>query len=708
VSAGRWARLKSLFNVADDLSQGGRHRFIDAVSDPSIAAELKRLLDRGDDLSGSFLEGRSWIFGPPVDEPATRSLTRGEVVNGRFEISQFLGAGGMGEVYEAFDTEVNERIALKTLRPDVATLPGLTGSLRKELQIARRISHPNVCRSFDLNRTKTPDGVQTVFITMELLEGRTLAEVVHERPYPVEEALPIVRQLLSGLGAAHHCGIIHRDFKSGNIMLVSEANGGTRAVITDFGLARDAATARADAGTLSAPGAMVGTPAYMSPEQLQGLPLTLSADIYAIGVVIFEMLTGRLPFEGSTPLAIALKRLRTDAPSPREFLPGLPAHWNTTIMACLDREPNRRPRDTEEIGRMLLGEQVIRRRWSRRGIAGGAAAAGIAATLTYIAREQRTVNPEAERSFKRAEEFAKGRALEDLKSGLQEYESALRLEPEYAEALAGMADTYSSMVNFGFMSPMEGLDRARAAAAKAVEIKPRMARGHGSLGYVISMDVRRWLSAEPHFRRAVELNAKEPTVRRAYGAHLGRLGRFNEAIAQVKMGLNEDPFFLPLNHQLAAEYFRARRFEEFHAQSLEVVRLQPRDGQSHLALARSFEWRREFEQALRSLTEAEKFGQTMMALCQRGCIAAWRGNLPVGRDTAERLESYWKKNSFSAFQLAILWFLSGQSGRATAVLKAGFDRQDSTILAAPTSPYFDGLKNDPEFREFSQTLGLNG
>ena len=256
----------------------------------------------------------------------------------------------MGEVVEAGDLELGEQVALKFLRPEQHSDPQALERFRRELRLARKVTHPNVCRLFDVGRAEV--GGRTVdFLTMQLLGGESLADRLERagrlRP---EEALPLVRQMAAGLAAAHEAGVIHRDFKAANVMLVP-CSGGERAVVTDFGLAR-VHTAGPSDGTLTRAGDIVGTPAYMAPEQVEGLPVTPATDVYALGIVLYEMVTGRRPFDGDTPFECALRRVVKPPPSPRTLVQDLDPRWEDVILRCLSREPANRPA-LEEIARAL-------------------------------------------------------------------------------------------------------------------------------------------------------------------------------------------------------------------------------------------------------------------------------------------------------------------------------------------------------------------
>ncbi|HUK43390.1 MAG TPA: tetratricopeptide repeat protein [Candidatus Bathyarchaeia archaeon] len=221
----------------------------------------------------------------------------GEVIAERYKIFRFIAKGGMGQVYEVDDLELKARVALKTIAPERASSPRQVDRFRQEIQLARTVSHPNVCRVFDLGRQKDDTHGEVLFLTMEFVPGETLsARLRRDGPMPCEQALPLIRQMVSGLAAAHEVGIVHRDFKPGNVMLLPEGSGpGLK--ITDFGLATNPEQQVTISGTSPE---VVGTPAYMAPEQFRG-QCSNHTDIYALGVTVFQTLTGSVPTNYEMP-----------------------------------------------------------------------------------------------------------------------------------------------------------------------------------------------------------------------------------------------------------------------------------------------------------------------------------------------------------------------------------------------------------------------
>jgi serine/threonine protein kinase/tetratricopeptide (TPR) repeat protein len=265
-----------------------------------------------------------------------RELTTGSTFAGRYQVIEELGKGGMGRVYKVLDAEVKEKVALKILKPEIAADEETIERFRNELRFARKISHKNVCRMYDLSRE-----LGTQFITMEYVEGENLKSLMRRMgQFSIGKAVSVARQACEGLAQAHQLGVVHRDLKPQNIMIDNDGN----VRIMDFGIARSL-----KGKGITDARVMIGTPEYMSPEQVDGAEADGRADIYALGVVLYEMLTGKVPFEGDTALSIALKH-KTEIPhDPRELNPQIPETLSALILRCLEKEKAKRYQKVEDL-----------------------------------------------------------------------------------------------------------------------------------------------------------------------------------------------------------------------------------------------------------------------------------------------------------------------------------------------------------------------
>ena len=270
-----------------------------------------------------------------VPTPTTPDLS-GQLLDDRYDIQRKLGEGGMGLVYLATDRTTQETVAVKVLTRGLGRDPKALVRLRREAAYGMRLAHPNICHIIRLGQTA--DGA--TYIVMPYLEGEVLVERTNRLgQIPLDEAVQLVTDIAAGLNAAHDFGIVHRDLKPENVMVRSDATG-LHAVVMDFGLAKAQPVGK-ELEKLTATGIVLGTPEFMSPEQLRGKPLDRRSDVYALGLVTYEMLTGKLPFEGRTQQALMIARLKQDPQPLYEVRPDLrfPPKVDAVLEKAIRREP---------------------------------------------------------------------------------------------------------------------------------------------------------------------------------------------------------------------------------------------------------------------------------------------------------------------------------------------------------------------------------
>src|SRR5580704_17403678 len=274
---------------------------------------------------------------PPVSSAVSRSpLLPRSFLGKRYEIIGMLGEGGMGAVYKATDRELDRVVALKVIRPELAVHPEVLARFKQELILARKVTHRNVIRIFDLGEV---DG--TKFITMDFVDGQDLKGLVKSKgKLPFETTVEIVKQVCLALEAAHAEGVVHRDLKPQNIMVDQQS----RVYVMDFGIARSV-----EPGGMTQTGMLVGTPEYMSPEQVRGEHVGPRSDIFALGLILYELLTGKMPFDAPTAQAAMFKRTKEPARPAIEVDPNVPPFLSEVGKKCLEIDPKRRYQSTREI-----------------------------------------------------------------------------------------------------------------------------------------------------------------------------------------------------------------------------------------------------------------------------------------------------------------------------------------------------------------------
>ena len=334
---------------------------------PHCRGETPENLDRCVNCAGSLRpDADGTVASPPLD--ATISASSAATISGsqsgsqagglfapgsqfanRYRITRMLGAGGMGAVYEAWDHELGVTIALKVIRPEVIPDPDAARDyerrFKQELLLARKVSHPNVVRIHDMG-----DAAGVKYITMSYVEGADLASILKAGALPIDRARRLAAQLLSGLAAAHDVGIAHRDLKPQNILVDSKDH----LYISDFGLAKSLEPTMAG---LTRTGEFLGTPRYISPEQVEGKPADHRGDLYAVGLILYEMVTGDAPFSGPSAMELMLQRVQQRPKSARSKNPDVPEYLDRIIMRCLEKDPAARYQDAHEVLSDLRGER---------------------------------------------------------------------------------------------------------------------------------------------------------------------------------------------------------------------------------------------------------------------------------------------------------------------------------------------------------------
>ena len=553
----RWQQIRDIFDSAMDVPNAERSSFLGKAcpNDVDLRTEVERLLHEND-TAGDFLN-------QPVIN--TASLSEGELLANRYRISKLIGRGGMGEVYQARDTLLNEDVALKTLRADIARDESYLRRFRTEIHLARKVTHQNVCRVFEVGvheftGTSRPP---IRFFTMELLSGETLsARIRRQHRLSRKEAFPIAVQMAEGLQAAHEAGIVHADFKSGNVILVP-VPGGERAVITDFGLARidPNSTTPDETRSVSMVGQVAGTVAYMSPEQMTGGSVTAASDIYSFGIVLFEMATGKMPFDDRHVINAAIQRVSGEGPSARSLVPDLDSRWDSAIARCLQKDPARRFATAGDAADWFRERSWLtrNRHWTRRSWIGAAIAATIVlASVTGVwvgIHQPYEPKPTALEWYAKGEDALHSMTFEAARKAL---EQAVAADPKFALAHASLAWAYDEL-DYSERAK-ESMLRAMTAAQE-IRLSSRDETRLRALQFMVARDYDR---AAPLFQELED--AAAPQEKPAAVLESGWLAQqredTNAAAAAFERAVKLDPGYAAAKLRLGFVQGRRRELKE--------------------------------------------------------------------------------------------------------------------------------------------------
>lgn len=806
----------------------------DACPDSPEVRHLVKMLLLADQQAGDFLETPILSSSDTTAEEPAPTFEPDRIVAGRFRIHRFIASGGMGEVYEAWDSELRERVAIKTIRPDLAQSTAVIERFRREVKQARAISHPNVCRIHELFCDVSPSGAKVWFLSMEFLDGHTLSEHIrHGGPINQDLAFDLLAQIVSGLKAAHANGVIHRDLKTSNIMLVSGTVGRLRAVITDFGLATN--VLRREGGLLEHGGQ--GTPDFMAPEQRMTAEVTPLADEYALGVILCEMLTGSHPnHEEVVSNRAQLQSKLAKAADPR---------WARVVLRCLEQnpadrfekldgivaalEPNHphrwkwlavaaaialliafglwhhfRPAPpstslavlplvnrtgdanldylgagitealTDDLSRMP-GLQVVASSVARRyqgakvdpaSAAGemqvgsivsgsfessngklhipielidarsgkqiwGQTYQGSASNIADMQHEIATdvayhlkirLGPETAARLTRQystnsaayDAYLKGRfqlakrTPDGVREAVADFQRALTFDPQYAPALAGLADCYSLLAFYGLEPPIPLLNNALKTSQQALELDSTLAEAYTSRALARTLLNFDWDGAEADYKRAIELDPNYIQAHAWYALDLlTPEGREAEARAQMKYVQTADPesplavIGLAIIDRFSGHTEQSIRLLEPRVsvpdplepavETLSASYLQERKGKRALDLLRSAP----------TPPDSTDSRDALLAVAYADSGAKAKAN-----EALQRAVDKVKAGRPLAYETAEIYTALDDHQKAIDMLQIAFDERESELVFLNVNPLLAPLRPDPQFKSLLKQMNL--
>ena len=729
----------------------------------------------------------------------------------------------MGVVYRAHDTQLGRIVAIKLLGERFLGDEDARARLLREARMASRLNHAHICTIHEVGET---NGL--TYIVMECVEGQPVNALARPAGMPLEAVTRYGAQIAEALAHAHEHGVLHRDLKTANMMITADG----RAKVLDFGLARRIIRAAPEDATHTLESvieteAVAGTPHYLAPEILQGRPADERSDLWALGVVLYEMACGEMPFRGATQVEV-LAAILAKPPAP---LPSLvPAGLRAIVERCLMKEPAQRyqqarkvqadlealavarPRsraapwratrirsvavlpladlsdddkqayfadgmtealitDLAKIGalKVISRTSAMRYKGSDKPLPQIASELGVdgivegsilraggqvritaqlihAASDTHVWAEsydrdlksilslqsevaqaiahavQAKVTPEEKRRFAvrpkvnpaAHELYLKGRHFWNqrgpgLKKAVEFFQRALNEEPNYAPAYSGLADAFALLGFYGYAPPRDVMPRAKEAARKALALDPELAEAHASLGYVHIMFDWNWDQAEKEFQLAFKLNLAYGPARYWHTNLMFVRGLWDEAIAELKLGLEYDPLSVYMQAHLGVTLCWAGRWAEAVQQCSKALEWDPNFLSARCALGASYYFQSRGDESIRELQGAvEGSGRDHWAMAYLGAVYAASGDRARAGYILRELEERRKREYISAVHIATIYIQLGKLDDAFKWLEEAYQERSAFMFAVHRYPFIgtDKINRDPRFKDLMRRIGL--
>ncbi len=676
-----WTTVKRIHQSALDVDPSERAAFVDELcgGDEALRREVHSLLTYATDAETFLERPAADIATAPPSEPHETTLV-GRTVS-HYQVLSLLGAGGMGEVYLACDSRLDRTVALKILPGELAADPERMQRFAREAKAASALNHPNVATIYDVGES---DGIR--FIVMEHVEGETIA-VRMGRPLTPSEVVDIAVQAADALDVAHAKGITHRDIKPANLMLTHRG----QVKVLDFGVAKvnrsEEVRPHGDwtVEPVTAVGSVVGSGPYMSPEQVVGGDVDPRSDVFSLGVVIYQMATGQLPFSGSTRAELTDHILHA-APEPMMQLnPALPPELERVTLKCLDKRrddryqsarelltdlwPLKRQLDANAAGAVpdAVRFEFLRRAGSHRGAAALKPAVADDASITDAPRPS-----EASELVARGWAHLRSGSFFELSDAVSAFQAATVIDPTFAAAWAGLAHAkVASAANRNVL--VEAYGEARAAALRALALDDASPDAHAALGEVMLFAEWDWIAAERSFQRALALDPNHAHAYLRYGDLMEALGDLERGFHLKLKGLECDSTSVLAHLLIAVSCWNQRRYDDMIVFANKAL---DRDPQHHFALELLMG-------AYWKLGDRERVDELRRAALENPNLS----RVPEGTDYG------------AEFQLALQSAIAGDLDAAFEHLQRLIDKREPALIHLAVAPQWDSLRADPRFKQ---------
>lgn len=870
----RWRKIERIFIQAVQLPERERKSFIknDCGEDEELFREIDTLI-KEDTENPEFLSDPIFLLGVQLlNQDFVELLEATEF--GRYKLLKLLGQGGMGVIFKARDDLLERNIALKILPSALKENDQTVLRFRQEARAASAISHQNVAHIYEFGEEKG-----RYFLAMEYVAGKTLRQILKEKNLTQAEAVEIAIQIASALSAAHKNGVVHRDIKPENIVLTNEGT----VKILDFGIAKlyETANRKQDSPLETTPGMIIGTTAYMSPEQVRGQTADRTTDLWSLGVVLYEMLVGERPFQGESRSDIQASILRNEPPKIR-----LSKELNAIINIALEKNPANRYQSSEEmltdlrkarkspalktkvgllakkesrsdnffesifnifrvykiafllgliiivaviaglgfmslnnsmekaenpaavkqinsiailpfinesgneekeylsdglteslinrlsqlpnltvkarnsvfqykgktvdarnVGKELSVQAVLLGRVNANGnnlsisvelvdVNNGnqiwgetynQKAQDVVLIQNEIARdvsqklfarlsgadEQKlakihTRNSEAFQNYLKGRFHWNKRTARDLQKSVEFYEQAIALDPKFALAYAGLAESYVLFSGYAASTPKESFPKAKEAARKAIELDETLAEAHTALGYVLFNYDWNFAESEKEMRRAIELNPNYATAYHWYGnANLLAVGKLEEAIAAVKKAQELDPLSLIINADLGTAYLYANQLDKAVEQYKKTIEMDENFYYARAYLGRTYLMQGSYQEAITEFQKAQTLGDDPRVQMLLARTFSKMGKRNEALRVLEKLKQMSENKYVSPYYFALIYTGLDNKDKAFEWLERAFREREGRMTLIKADPLLNELHSDPRFQEMLNQMGLN-
>jgi len=642
------------------------------------------------------------------------SLSPGEKL-GPYEILAPIGAGGMGEVYRAQDTRLRRTVAIKILPHDKLADVDRKRRFLQEARAASALMHPNIVVVYDISSDERMD-----FLVMEYVRGETLKDRIKRGALPVGDVMRFGAQISSALAAAHAAGIVHRDIKPANIMVTPES----QTKVLDFGLAKlaEPVDMEGETRTIAAatePGIVMGTVAYMSPEQTRGEQLDARSDIFSLGSVLYEAATGKLPFQGPSMLAVMHEIAAKGPARPSELNRELPAEFDAIIERALAKDKKDR---YGSAGEMMEALQALEPRATRTVTAvsappnhkkwwmtAGAAVVVIAAGATYEwwPVKGHVPDPQALELYLRGRQDIQEFTEHGFKQSVVDFKNAIERDPEYAAAYAGLADAYSYQAAFELERPKDVMPLAESNAARAIEKDPQTAEAYTALGIVALSYNWDYPLAQQRFERSLKIKPQDAFTQHFLGHYYEAVGKWPEALQQMQRALEMDKVSPMYGEDMGYDLLALGRNDDAVRQLRDTVGLAPQDPFAHALLAIALEATGKNAESLEQAQAAEKLPGMFIVGGNLSGVFCRLGRPELAKDILRQMEAAEKAGMYVApLDIAMAHLALGDKIKGMARLRDAVSERGFNVTYNIIDPVFDVVREDAAFASLMEEMHL--